>query len=135
MANALYDKGRQKFLDGEIAWSSDDIKLVLVDSATYTVDLAADEFLSDIIAGARVSVSPNFTTKSSDEGVAGADDVVLSAVTGPESEAIVIYKDTGTEATSPLIAYIDSASGLPVTPNGGNIIITWDTGPNLIFKL
>lgn len=28
-----------------------------------------------------------------------------------------------------------TASGLPVTPNGGNITITWDTGVNKIFKL
>lgn len=35
--------------------------------------------------------------------------------------AIVIVKDTGTEATSPLIAYIDTATGLPIAPNGGDI--------------
>ena len=33
----------------------------------------------------------------------------------------MIYKDTGSEATSPLIAYIDTATGLPITPNGGDI--------------
>ena len=33
---------------------------------------------------------------------------------------IVIYKDTGTEATSPLLAMIDTATGLPITPNGGD---------------
>jgi hypothetical protein len=47
----------------------------------------------------------------------------------------VIYKDTGTAATSPLIAYIDTATGLPVTPNGGDITVTWDNGSNKIFKL
>jgi hypothetical protein len=135
MANALYDKGRQKFLEGSIAWLTDDVKLVLVDTGSYTVDLVNDEFLSDIVVGARVATSSNFASKSSTNGVAGADDISLSSVTGPESEALVIYKDTGAEGTSPLIAYIDTASGLPVTPNGGNIIVTWDTGPNLIFKL
>ena len=50
-------------------------------------------------------------------------------------EAIVIYVDTGTEATSPLIAYIDTATGLPITPNGGDIIVTWDNGVNKIFKV
>ena len=56
-------------------------------------------------------------------------------MTGDPSEALLIYKDTGTEATSPLIAYIDTATGLPVTPNGGNITVTWDNGTNKIFKL
>ena len=48
---------------------------------------------------------------------------------------IIIYKDTGTEATSPLIAMIDTATGLPITPNGGDIIVTWDNGVNKIFKV
>ena len=41
----------------------------------------------------------------------------------------------GTEATSPLIAYIDTATGLPITPNGGDIIVTWDNGTNKIFRV
>jgi hypothetical protein len=68
-------------------------------------------------------------------GVADADDVLLSSVTGTSCEFIVIFQDTGVDATSRLIAYIDSAVGLPVTPNGGNITIQWDSGANRIFKL
>jgi hypothetical protein len=45
------------------------------------------------------------------------------------------YKDTGTESTSLLIFYIDTATGLPCTPNGGNITVAWDSGANKIFKL
>ena len=56
-------------------------------------------------------------------------------MTGDPSEALVIYKDTGTESTSPLIMYIDTATGLPVTPNGGDITVTWDNGTNKIFKV
>jgi hypothetical protein len=56
-------------------------------------------------------------------------------VTGDQSEALVIYKDTGMASTSPLIAYIDTATGLPYTPSGGNIDVAWDNGSNKIFKL
>ena len=56
-------------------------------------------------------------------------------MTGASIEAIVLYKDTGTDATSPLIASIATATGLPITPNGGDIIVTWDNGANKIFKL
>jgi hypothetical protein len=56
-------------------------------------------------------------------------------VSGASVEAIAIYQDTGNEATSRLIAYIDTATGLPVTPNGGDINLNWDTGVNKIFKL
>lgn len=135
MANALYDKGREAFLNGDIDWDTDNIKVVLVDAADYTVNLATDDNLDDIPAGARVATSGNLTGKTITDGVADAADVTLSSVTGDQSEALVIYKDSGVESTSKLIAYIDTATGLPVTPNGSDITITWDSGANKIFKL
>jgi hypothetical protein len=135
MANALYGKGREKFLNADIDWAADNIKIVLVDVADYTVSIDTHEFLSDIAAGARVATSGNLASKTSTLGVADAADVTLTAVTGDQSEALVIYKDTGSAATSPLIAYMDTATGLPVTPNGADITITWDNGSNKIFKL
>lgn len=135
MANALYDKGRQKFLEGGIAWLTDNIKAVLVDAADYTVNISAHEFLSDITAGGRVATSANMSSKTSTAGVADVADFTFTAVTGDPSEAIVFYKDTGTASTSPLIAYLDTATGLPVTPNGGDINIQVDNGSNKLFKL
>ncbi len=135
MANALYDKGREGFLDGSIDWDTDDIKAVLVDTDDYTVDLAAHDFLDDIAAGARVATSGNLASKTVTGGVADAADITFSAVTGDESEAIVLYKDTGVAGTSRLIAYIDTATGLPITPNGADIIVSWSSGANKIFKL
>ncbi len=132
MADALYGKGRQAILEGSIAILTDNIKTVLVDTATYTVNIDVDEFLSDIGAGERVATSGNMASKTSTLGVFDAADITYSAVTGDVSEALVIYKDTGTAGTSPLIAYIDGATGLPVTPNGGDITITWGAD---IFKL
>jgi hypothetical protein len=135
MTNALYDKARKKFLDGNIAYLTNDIKVALVDSALYTPDMATDEFLDDIPSGAIIATSGNLANKSSTDGIADADDVVFSTVTGDQSEFLVIYKDTTTASTSPLIALIDTATGLPVTPNGGDITIEWDSGDNKIFKL
>jgi len=135
MANELYDKGREGFLDGSIDWDTDDIRCILVDTADYTVDLAAHDNLDDIPAGARVATSGALTGKTVAAGVADADDVTFSAVTGDQSEALVIYKHTGTESTSRLIAYIDDATGLPVTPNGGDITVQFDSAASKIFKL
>jgi len=135
MANALYGLGREKFLDGSIAILTDNIKCVLVDTATYTVAIDTDEFLDDIPSGERVATSSNMGTKTATLGVFDAADVTFTAVTGDVSEALVIYKDSGVASTSPLIAYIDTATGLPVTPNGGDITVTWDSGANKIFKL
>lgn len=135
MANALYDLGRESFLRGEISWNTDDIKCVLVDLADYTPDLATDQFLSDVPVAARVATSPNFASKTTTDGVADAADATFTTVTGDQSEALVIYQDTGVEGTSRLIAFIDTATGLPVTPNGGDITVQWDNGSNKIFKL
>lgn len=135
MANAVYGKAREKFLNGDIDWANDDIKAVLVDTAAYAVSIDSDEYLSSIPAGDRIATSGNLASKTSTLGVADAADITFSTVTGDVSEAIVLYKDTGDAATSPLIAYIDTATGLPITPNGGDITISWDSGANKIFKL
>lgn len=135
MSNALYDKGRQAFLEGSIAYLTDNIKAVLVDSGAYTVNLGTHQFLSDIASGARIATSGNLAGKTSTAGVANASAWTWAAVTGVQSEYVILYKDTGTATTSPLISFTDTATGLPVTPNGGDITFTPDSGANKIFKL
>jgi hypothetical protein len=135
MANALYDAARQKFLDADIDYSVDTIKVMLVDTGAYTVNLATHDALDDVPAGARIGTAQTLGTKTSTAGVADAADATFPSVTGASVEALVVYKDSGTESTSWLIAYIDTATGLPVTPNGGNITVAWDNGANKIFKL
>lgn len=139
MANSLYDRGRQGFLAGEIDWDANNIKLVCINETGAgtldPVDLAVDEDLADITAASRIATSANFAGKTTTAGVADANDVTLTSVTGDIFESLTIYQDTGTEATSLLIANIDTATGLPLTPDGGNVTITWDSGGNRIFKL
>jgi hypothetical protein len=135
MSSALYDLARKAFLDGSIAMLTDNIKAVLVDSADYTLDLANHDFLDDIPAGARVATSGNLANKTTTAGVFDADDITITGVSGDQFEYIILYKDTGTASTSPLIACIDTATGLPCTPNSGDITIQWDSGSNKIFKL
>lgn len=134
MANALYDAGRNAFLTADIAWGVDDIRAILVDTALYTVDLAAHDFLDDVAAGSRVATVA-LTGESSSTGVADATDTTFPNVSGATVEAVILYKHTGVEGTSQLIAYIDTATGLPATPGGGDIAILWDNGTNKIFKL
>jgi hypothetical protein len=135
MANALYDAGREGFLDGSIDWDTNTIKCVLIDTADYTVNLSTHDNLDDVAAGSRVGTPQTLGSKTVTAGVADAADVTFTAVTGDPCEAIIIWKDTGVESTSRLIAYIDTATGLAVTPNGGDITIAWSSGANKIFKL
>jgi len=138
MANSLYTPFVNSYLTqgaNQVDFDlPDDIRIILIDAADYTVNLTTHDFLDDIPAGARVA-----TVALTGESVSGrtfdASDATFTAVTGDQSEALVIYKHTGTESTSRLIAYIDSATNLPVTPNGGDITVAWDNGANKIFKL
>lgn len=135
MTKALYDKGREGFLAGDIDWDANTIKAVLVDTGAYALNLGAHQFLSDIPAGARIATSAALTGKTTTGGVADANDVTLTAVAGATVEAVVTYQDTGAAGTSRLISYDDEGTNLPVTPNGGDIVVQWDNGANKIFKL
>lgn len=112
MANTLYDFARQRFLEAQINWMTDTIKVILVDTDAYTPQTAVHQYLSDIPTSARIAGPVTITAKATTGGAADGADVTFTAVSGASIEAIVIYVDTGTESTSPLIAYIDTATGL-----------------------
>lgn len=134
MANVLYNPAKEKFINPgtlgttsgtSIDMSDDDIKVVLV-TAGYTF-AASDEFLDPAIAaGNRVATSANLGTKTVTSGSFDAADITFTAVSGSQVTQVVIYKDSATETTSSLIVYYDTMTGLPVTPNGGDITIAWD---------
>ena len=134
MANNMYNKARQAFLEKGLSWPVDTFKAVQIDTAYYTFN-AAHEFLSDVAALSVVGAAVTLASKTSVDGAARANSPTFATVTGPTIEALIIYQDTGVSTTSRLICYIDNAVGLPITPNGGDIIVLWDTGVNGIFRL
>lgn len=135
MANTLYDSARQMFLEAQIHWLNDTIKVLLVDTGAYTPQTAVHQYLADVGVSSRIAGPVTLVSKSTTGGAADAADITFPSVSGNSIEAIIIYKDTGAENTSPLIAFIDTATGLPITPNGGDIIVVWDNGTNKIFKV
>jgi len=135
MANAIYPKAKESFLsqNPSIDMDTDTIKVAMVTSA-YTYSSAHQYYSS--VSGV-VGTPATLGSKTVTSGVFDAADVTFSSVaSGSTVAALVIYKDTGSAATSPLVAYIDTvSSGLPVSTNGGDIIITWDNGASKIFAL
>jgi hypothetical protein len=135
MANAIYPKYKEALLSGasDISLTTGTVKAILIDTADYTYS-AAHDMLDDVPSAARVGTTAAFANKTVTSGTFDADDATASLVTGDVSEAIIIYIDTGTESTSRLVAYLDTGvTGLPVTPNGGNIIMAWNASG--IFSL
>lgn len=130
MANALYPKWKEALVqnsaDSDLDGSgTTGVYALLVDTGTYTYS-ASHQYYSDLsgIVGTEVELG----SKTYTNGALDAADSTFTDVTGSTVEALVIYrKNTGANTTWRLVAYIDSGfTGLPVTPNGGNIIVQWN---------
>jgi hypothetical protein len=133
MANAIYPKWKEALLQSlsNAALNAGNVKAALVDTDTYTYS-AAHEFYSSL--SGVVGTPQTILTPSYFDGVFDGQNVTYTGLTGPTIEAIVIWIDTGVAGTSRLVAYIDTGvTGLPVTPNGGDIETAWNASG--IFQL
>jgi hypothetical protein len=126
MANALYNTFKQDLLNKVFDLDTDAIKASLIDSADYTYSAAHDEYSGgarDVPLAAIVAESSALTTPTIVNGVFDTDDFTWTTVTGDQSEAIILWDDT--LSNDRLIAFYDTGmTGMPVTPNGGNINVT-----------
>lgn len=138
MANAVYPLWKQEILKGTAnnllnsTEGATGVFCALVDTGTYTYS-AAHQFFSSLTG--IVGTDQEILTKTQVTGIFDGTDLTYTAVTGATVEALVLYrKNAGANTTWPLIAYIDTGvTNLPVTPNGGNITITWNASG--IFQL
>lgn len=126
MSNSLVNDFRRDLLRADIDPIADNIKIVLLD-ATYTYS-AAHNNLDDIGAGARVATSGNLASKTDTDGYFGSASATFSAVAaGDTITQLYIYKDSGTESTSKLMAYYDTnaaAAAISVATDGGDLLLT-----------
>lgn len=139
MANAMYNKYKEALLnasaDSALTGSgSTGLYVALVDTGTYTFS-AAHQFYSSL--SGIVGTDQEITSVTLVSGLIDGNDVTFTAVSGATVEALVLYrKNAGANTTWRLIAYIDtSVTGLPVTPNGGNIAIAWNASGILQLQL
>ncbi len=137
--SALYGLAKQSLLSQSptIDFDTDTIKAALVISG-YTANTATNghQYFSSV--GTNALATATLTSRTVVGGVFDAADVTFSSVSGSGSiNQIIIYKDTGTASNSPLIAVIDSTSSgnIAITPNGGDITVSWDNGASKIFAL
>lgn len=134
MANSLYNITRQTYLTATQAWTAFTPKVVLLTSG-YTFD-EAHEYLDAIAPGARLGTPQPILTLTANDGKANGSGVTFSSLPiGQEVTAVAIFDDTGVEATSQLIAYIDEARGLPFVTTDGDLIVQWDAVANAIYQL
>jgi hypothetical protein len=138
MANAVYPKYKQSLIAGDANadldnnTTTDGPFVALVDTGVYTYS-ASHQFYSDL--SGVVGTDQRVTTPTVTTGLFDGDDLTFPTVSGASVEALVIYrKNSGANTTWRLVAYIDTGvTGLPVTPNGGNITVTWNASGIIQF--
>jgi len=128
--SALFDPGREGFLDGSIDWDTDDIRVMLVKS-TYSFN-AAHKFISDL-GSVDNGRSAALASKTVTNGVADAADTTIAATAAVACNGLIVFKHTGSDATARLVCMIDVSA---FTPSAGQVLnVAFDNGANKIFKL
>ena len=135
MSNQLYPKAKEDFLSGNLNLSSNTITIALIDTDIYTFSTSHEDRAD--IPNSSVVAEANLSNKTVTSGIFDADDANFTSVTGANCEALVVYHTDvqGGNTTSRLVAYIDTATGLPILPNGGDITVRFSSGANKIFAL
>ena len=142
MANAVFPKAKEGFLDGSIDLDTAVIKVALVRGYSYS---STHEFVSDV-TGARATLhatSGGLASKDVTNGVFDADDVTFTTpAADANSHSLLIFQSSavggGSDVASSsqrVIAWIDTGTGIPIKPAGGDITVVWDSGSNKIFSL
>lgn len=142
MANAVFPKAKEGFLDGSIDLDTAVIKVALVRGYTYS---SSHEFVSDVTgAGATLhATSAGLSSKDVTNGVFDAADVTFTTPsTDANQHSLLIFQSSavggGSDVASSsqrVIAWIDTGTGVPIVPAGGDITVVWDSGANKIFSL
>lgn len=138
MAGFLFDEFR-KSLGGSpthsvIDWDTDAVGAWFVDEGTDTPSQTADQDAADrtgfnptFAAAPNLAGKTNSVTSSvlildaTDEVFTGAE-----ALTGSTSvESFELWKDSGTNTTSPMISNHNDYTGLPLTPSGTDVTVVF----------
>ncbi len=122
MASQLFPKGAGHILGASTAvdMTANNIKFLFYSAAITTTW----EFVSDLTGGSIVArAGSNLAGKTTTNGVFDANDQTVTAVSGSAFTHVILYADSGSDATSRLIAVFDVAS---FTPTGGDISVIWN---------
>lgn len=135
MASKLYGKFLGQALNKEVDWDTDTIKVALLTNA-YTPDQDAHDYFDDVSTyevsgatgytsgGATLANKTNTYNGGTNVIVLDADDVTWSSSTITARYAVIYDASPATNATRPLIGYVDFGSDQ--SSSNGNFTITWD---------
>lgn len=133
MANVVYNSAKVDLLKANIDYESDTIMCALVTSS-YSPNVDTHAFYDDIsneisgtgytTGGAEITSKTVTQDDTDNEGVFDGANITWASST-LIARGAVIYKDTGTASTSPLICYVDF--GADKSSSAGDFIIQWNS--------
>lgn len=131
MANALYPVWKQEVMQATSNTSlGGTVKATFADITSAYTYSAAHDFVDDLGANDNPNYGSAVTlgSKTFTSGTFDAADTTFTALSGAaDLGAIILYVDSGVEATSRLVLYLDtSITGMPFTPSGGDVTIQWN---------
>lgn len=128
----IYPKAGQQILSGGINLVTAALKAVALPSS-YTYN-AAHEFLAD--AGTVVGTPVTLSGKAVTGGVFDANDINLGTLAGGSTlGSILIFVDSGSAATSRLVAQLTDITGFPLATSGTDVSVRWSNGASKIFDI
>lgn len=126
----------EEVLAGRIIWTTGFYGACLMKD-TYTPSPEGVRYLADLNVTHRPQPIVQVLGRALVDGAADSFDIVFPRVPelGYTYKGIVIFQNTGVEASSKLLVYHDSGVGWPVTPNNGNIVVQVDDGADRLFRI
>lgn len=111
----LYTSGVKAFVDKEWNWTSDTFKALLLKN-TYTFNQNSHVFVADVVSGsaelsggsyARVALSGKSDTGASGIVKLLASDITFAALTATGVRYMVVFQDTGSDATAKVLCCVN----------------------------
>jgi hypothetical protein len=129
-----------------VTGSSVEAIAIFRDTGTASTSRMAGLVTGKQIVTCAVTASASATSITVDSLIAGIPNGTVLAFSNGASATLSALANAGDRSltVTALAAQVtansralapNTGSGLPVTPNGGNIVVTWDNGVNRIFKL
>lgn len=136
MSSQLYPSAREKFLTAQLNWTSGVYRAILLPES-YTPNFD-NEFFSEVFAGVRLAVSDPISARTATDGYANCASVRFGVLVDSRKAAkMIIFRDSGIEATSDLVAFIDTEGlqGAPLDLIGFEYFYTPNSIDGGIFRL
>jgi len=141
ITNTIVNMAKRLFMNGGIDFDTDTIKVMLLNNS-HTTNIDDDEYIDDVSSneisgsgytagGATLSSKTVTVDDTNDLAYADAANVQWNSADFTAYYGVV-YKDTGTPATSPIICIIDFDGAKTVNPDG-TFEIEWNASG--IFKI